>query len=174
MLLKRVISAIIGIIIVLFFIYAGSLPFALLLLLVNCVAFHEYNSMLPVRYKNNLLLLLSLSIFIIITTYLNSRAILNISPAFVLSIVLFVLFTYHIFKTDNENFLNRLSYNLLGLVYITAGVLFLLLLRDYNLAPLSETKALWLALLTTWAADTGAYFVGMRFGKTKFIKKSPQ
>lgn len=173
MLLKRVISAIIGIIIVLFFIYAGSLPFALLLLLVNCVAFHEYNSMLPVRYKNNLLLLLSLSIFIIITTYLNSRGILSIPPAFVLTTVLFILFTYHIFKTDNESFLDRLSYNLLGLVYITAGVLFLLLLRDYNLAPFSETKALWLALLTTWAADTGAYFIGMRFGKTKFIEKSP-
>jgi len=173
MLLKRVTSAIIGIILVLFFIWSGSLPFAILLLLVNCLAFYEYNAMLKTSYKNNWLLLISISIFIIIATYLNSRGLLSIKPAFVLTTAIYALFIYHIFMTDNKNFLDRLAYNLLGLVYITAGVVFLLLLRDYNLAPFRETKALWLVLLTTWAADTGAYFIGMRFGKTKFIKKSP-
>lgn len=153
------------------FIWSGSLPFAILLLLVNCLAFYEYNAMLKTSYKNNWLLLISISIFIIIATYLNSRGLLSIKPAFVLTTAIYALFIYHIFMTDNKNFLDRLAYNLLGLVYITAGVVFLLLLRDYNLAPFRETKALWLVLLTTWAADTGAYFIGMRFGKTKFIKK---
>lgn len=173
MLWKRVLSAVIGIIFIIFFIYSGSLPFLSLILIIDFLAVHEYNAMLPVSYKNNRLLLVICSIFIIISTYLSNRGIVNIPSGILLAFVLFFLFIYHIFRTENKDFISRLSYNLLGLVYITGGMVFLLLLRDYDLQPFTQTTALWLVLLTTWAEDTGAYFVGINFGKTKFIKKSP-
>ena len=173
MLWERVISAVVGIILVIFFIYWGSLPFSLLVMLIAILAVNEYDRMLPRNYKNNRILLSTFSIIIIIYTYLSNRGIIELSRGLFFTITLFSLFVYHIFKADTNNFLERLGYNLIGIVYIAGGLTFFILLRDFNIQPFINTTAIWLALLATWAEDTGAYFIGVKFGKTKFFEKSP-
>lgn len=173
MLWQRIISAIIGIIFIIFFIFGGSLPFAILILLVSVIAVYEYDRMLPVNYTNNKILLSTFSIITLIYTYLNNRGIISLSKGLFFTSTLFVLFVYHIFKTDSKKSLERLGYNLIGIIYIAGSLTFFILLRDFNIAPFTNTAAIWLALLATWAEDTGAYFIGMRFGKTKLSSISP-
>ncbi|MFW5972004.1 MAG: phosphatidate cytidylyltransferase [Bacillota bacterium] len=173
MLWQRVISAIIGILVIVFFIYWGSLPFAMLVLAASVIAVIEYDRMLPREYKNNNILLAFYSLIIILYTYLSNRGVINISLGLFFTVILFTLFVLHIFNTDIKNFLERLGYNLLGVIYLGGGFTFFILLRDFNIEPFTYTSALWLALIATWAEDTGAYFIGKKFGKTNFFEKSP-
>lgn len=173
MLWKRIISAVIGIMFLFIFIFWGSLPFTILVILTTFLVVKEYNSMLPVNNKDNRFILSVFSIIIIIFTYLSNKGIINFSPMFFFTFIVFALFVYHLFKIDSDYFLERLSYNLLGIIYIGGGMSFFILLRDYSILPFEQTTAIWLVLLTTWAEDTGAYFIGVKYGKTKFIDKSP-
>lgn len=173
MLSKRISSALIGIIIVLFFVFWGSTPFFILVLLLSLMAAYEYDRMLPVNYQNNKILLSFFSIIVIIYTYLTNRGIINLSGGLFFTVTLFALFIYHTIFSDSQTFLQQLGYNLTGIIYLGAGFTFIFLLRDFNIQPFDQTKALWLALLATWAEDTGAYFIGRYFGKTSIFKKSP-
>lgn len=173
MLWERILSAVIGIILVIFFILWGSLPFAILIALMAVLASNEYSRMLPINDKNNRLLLILFSIIVILYTYLSNRGVINLSRGLFFTIALFFLFVYHIFYVESADFLQRLGFNLIGITYIAGGLTFFVLLRDFPIHPFDNTAALWLALLATWAEDTGAYFIGSKFGKTKFISKSP-
>ncbi|NLM97343.1 MAG: phosphatidate cytidylyltransferase [Halanaerobiaceae bacterium] len=174
MLWKRVLSAVIGILFVVLFIYSGTFPFALFAVLVAFLLVKEYNAMIPVEYKYNQYLLSVYSIIIILYTYLNSKEIINISNQAFYTFVIISFFIYHIITADPKNFMEQLSYNLLGLIYICGGLAFLILLRNFSAEPFDKTNAIWLVLLTTWATDTGAFFIGNRFGKTKFTEISPK
>lgn len=173
MLWERIISAIIGIILIVFFIFWGSLPFALLILTISIIAIYEYDRMLPFKYNNNKILLSLFSIIIILYTYLSNIGIIELSKGLFYTTALFTIFVYHIFREEIDNFLERLGYNLIGIVYIAGGLTFFILLRDFDIPPFTNTTAIWLALLATWAEDTGAYFVGIKFGKTRLSKLSP-
>lgn len=174
MLWERVISAIVGIILLILFIFWGSIPFALLVMLIAVIASFEYDRLLPLNYDNNKFLLSFFSIIIILYTYLNSKGIIDLSAGLFFTVALFTLFVFHIFKVETSNFLERLGYNLIGIVYIAGGLIFFILLRDFNIQPFTSTTALWLALLATWAEDTGAYFVGIKFGRHKLSEISPK
>ncbi|MFP4016137.1 MAG: phosphatidate cytidylyltransferase [Halanaerobiales bacterium] len=174
MLWERVISAIVGIILLILFIFWGSIPFAILVMAIAIIASFEYDRLLPLDYNNNKILLSFFSIIIILYTYLNSKGIIDLSSGLFFTVTLFTLFVYHIFRMDTNSFLERLGYNLIGIVYIAGGLIFFILLRDFNIQPFTNTAALWLALLATWAEDTGAYFIGIKFGKNKLSDISPK
>lgn len=170
MLLTRISSAIAGIIIFIFFIFWGSLPFTVLMGLITLLAIREYNRLLPEGSRSNVFF----SIFIIVYTYLTNMGVLNLTPGVFLTTLLFLFFIYHLFKENYSGILSRLGYNLLGLIYIAGGLSFILLLRDFNMQPFSGTRALWLVLLATWATDVGAYFSGRFFGRNSLaVEISP-
>ncbi len=174
MLNKRIFSAVIGILIFIFFIFWGSLPFAFLILMITFIALNEYNKLIPVGTNKNRLLLLFFSLFIILITYLTNSGIINWPPGIIVSSSLILFFTLHIFFHEYQGIFETLAYNLFGLVYIGGGMAFFLLLRDADIAPLNQTRALWLVLIATWATDSGAYFIGSYFGKRKLaVKISP-
>ncbi len=174
MLWERIMSAVFGIILLVFFIFLGSLPFTILIMIIAVIAIKEYDNMLSLNYANNKILLSTFSIIILLYTYLSNRGIIELSEGLFFTVTLFFLFVYHIFKVDTNNFLERLGYNLFGIVYVAGGLAFFILLRDFNIPPFTNTTAIWLALLATWAEDTGAYFIGVKFGKTKFTNISPK
>jgi len=174
MLWERIVSALLGIILLIFFIYLGSLPFVILIMLIAIIAIYEYDRMLPVNYTSNKILLSIFSIIILLYTYLSTRGIIKLSHGLFFTVIFFCLFVYHIFKADTNSFLERLGYNLIGILYVAGGFSFFILLRNFNISPLYNSAAIWLALLATWAEDTGAYFIGIKFGKTKFTDISPK
>ncbi|MTI60722.1 MAG: phosphatidate cytidylyltransferase [Firmicutes bacterium] len=167
---KRILSSIVGIIILFACIITGTIPFISLILLLTIIAIYEYNRMLPVKSGKNFFLMTTFSIFIISYTYLSNRGLIdNVFPALVY-LYLIVYFIFHFLFIKN-NFLESLSYNTFGLIYIAGGFSFLLFLREFSTAPFNKTTALWLVLLATWASDTGGYFIGRFLGSHKLAEE---
>ncbi|MFW6030167.1 MAG: phosphatidate cytidylyltransferase [Halanaerobiales bacterium] len=172
MLSKRVISAILGIIFLIIMVLWGSLPFFGLVIIAALIAIYEYNKILEMK-SNNQLLLSVFTLFILMITFLNIKEAISFPWPFLILSILFLLALYHILKTDQQDFLSVFGYNIIGILYIAGGLSFFILLREFSIAPFDSTKALWLVLLATWAGDTGAYFIGNKFGKTSLSAKSP-
>lgn len=173
MLLKRILSAVFGILFLFTIIIWGSFPFFLLVLIAALVAINEYNDMLKILDKKNQIFLSFFAILILITTYLNNIRIIDISWGLFLILIFFFVVVYHIIKVDSDRFLDVFAYNLIALIYIAGGLSFFIFLRDFSIIPFDSTKAIWLVLLVTWATDIGAFFVGNKFGKRKLSSKSP-
>ena len=165
MLSKRVMSAIIIFLIIALFIFLGSLPFFILVSIVSILATKEYINLLPSEFQKNNLILIILNLIIILFTYLINRGILNLSVGFLISTAFFILIGYHIFKYSYHNIIYNLGINLLGLLYIGGGMSFFILLRNINIANFHETIPLWLALISTWTTDIGAFFTGKYYGR---------
>lgn len=171
MLLQRLISALLGILLLLFFILVGSLPFAVFILLIAIIAVVEYGNLLAINDRQNIIILSFFSIITILSTYLTNTGLLTQPLDFLLYAIILLFLLYHLFFVELNLMVQRLSYNLLGLVYLAGGLSFIILLRDFNTEPFSNTKALWLVLLATWASDTGAYFFGSYLGRNKLIER---
>jgi phosphatidate cytidylyltransferase len=170
MLKWRFISAVIGIIFFIIFIFWGSLPFYFLILIITLFEISEYNNIVFQGSRKNLFFLGFFSLIILSYTYLNSNGYIRFSVANLFLLIFISLFIYYISFNNYKGILQNMCFNLFGLIYIVGGMSFFILLRDFDLKPFDNTKALWLVLLTTWATDTGAYFVGRFIGKNKLAK----
>ena len=95
------------------------------------------------------------------------------SLMFVLVPAIFTLWLSALFFIpDNEEGMTFASNSTFGLLYLP-----LLLSTFVELRAINEDGLLWvvLAMVLTWSADTGAYFAGRFFGKTKlFPRVSPK
>ncbi|MFW5787411.1 MAG: phosphatidate cytidylyltransferase [Halanaerobiales bacterium] len=172
MLTKRIVSAAFGIAIMVAFIMWGSFPFYLFMMAVTSLAMREFIRFLPQNYHKDYFILILLSLIIISYTYFyNKGFLLKLSPGIIFILLFFTLFIYHITNYNYDNILFTMSVNLMALIYIGGGMALLLLLRDLSYNDFFETGLLWLALIVTWAADTGAYFTGKYFGKRSLAKK---
>ncbi len=165
MLKKRVISAIIGILLLIFLVFSGSLPFFLTVSIITILAVREYSRMLDIK-SNLLRFLLSLSsVLIVFNVYLLSNNFIFLPYGLIFFIIIFSLYIYNLYNYEEEKFIKNLSYQMFSIIYIGGGLSFAIFLRDISQEPFVNTSALWLVLIATWLTDTGAYFVGKKFGK---------
>lgn len=163
MLLLRVLSALVGIPIVIAAVYYGGPWFALFLLLVVNAAIFEYNQVIKIGNSSFLAVISHLGIsFYMIIIYLEQYML--VTPLFL--VLFFVMFIAALFNMDFEEKPSLIdsTLSLWGVVYI--GVLFgyLLMLR---LQPEGAfyTFALFAGI---WIHDTMAYFIGVKWGIRKF------
>ncbi len=170
MLFKRVVSAIVLIFLIILFIFWGSWPFLMLVVAINIMAMSEYNSLISVGSRGNFFLLMFFSITLIVFTYLTNIGYLRGSGIVLLFLYILSFLLAH-FLIIEDKFIQQISYNLFGIVYLGASLPFLFLLRDFGIPPFNSTRALWLVLLATWATDTGAYFSGIYLGKHKLAEQ---
>ncbi len=165
MLKERVTSAILGIILLILMIYAGTIPFLGFLAILAVLAGREF-----VDFFNNKLLFdkYIIPIFSFLTLILFYRA-FNYNK--IEDLLLFMLFTIiytfviNIKFSGFKNILNNVGNRLFCLFYIGGGLSFLVLLKEVNNSVFENNQALWLVLLVAWATDIGAYFIGIKFGK---------
>ncbi|MEM7674730.1 MAG: phosphatidate cytidylyltransferase [Myxococcota bacterium] len=162
----RFLSAFIALPIALYLIGMGGWWFGSLILIVAAVGLNEFFRMTqpsdPVAQWG----LTAFGVFIVyaaLTGYLNgSRALIFMSA------MLIGLLTYFLFRTGNVNTVgNRVSLALLGLGW--AGGL-LAVTACLRLLP-GGTGWLILACALAWGSDSGAYFGGRMFGRTKLYPK---
>lgn len=169
---KRIITALIGIPFAVFIINYGQWLFALTILILASVAWFEYVRML----KNNTIQVASI-LGLMGIVLLNVCAWLGNLQEFVF--MLFISFLCIAVKSifgHNTFHLNNAVYTLFGMLYIGVCFAHLILLRftDASLikaTPLGDISLgavyLWLAFIGTWASDTFAYFVGCALGRRK-------
>ncbi len=165
MLKWRVISAVLGILILTLFIYWGSFQFYFFVSLLIIFGINEYIKLVPGQFRYNKILMMFLSFIFFTFIYLNNIKVFNLSSGIILIFTFFVLFINHLIKKKYIEILESISINIFGIIYIAGGFSFFPLLRELSLS------FLWLALLATWATDTGAYFTGRFLGKRRLAKQ---
>lgn len=158
MLGKRIVSALLGIPALIFFVYKGGICFFILVLLLALLGLWEfYNIINKAGYKSMLYLLLLGGSIIPLAVFWKGIQIKFIIVAYLL--LFFVSFLYRYPRYSPLD----LSFSLLGVFYVAVGSSHLILLRNLN-------NGFWLisyVLIVVWSTDTGAYFTGNFIGKRK-------
>ncbi len=165
MLKKRIISAIIGILLLIFLIFAGSLPFFITVSLITILAIREYSRILEIQSKLLKTILAVSAVLIVFNVYLISNDFNYLPSGIIFFIIIFALYLYNLQNYQEKEFIKNISHQLFSVIYIGGGLSFAVFLRDINQEPFVNTTALWLVLIATWLTDSGAYFVGKKFGK---------
>ncbi|MBU0952504.1 MAG: phosphatidate cytidylyltransferase [Elusimicrobia bacterium] len=183
MILPRLLTAIIGIPIILLAIHFGDVPFFILVIIIVLFSLQEYffiidRTQFNLQKANGYIF----GLLIMLAIYFNGSKILSPAQSQLTSIVftlaLLAFFCYEILRigfsnrTEVNGSIIRIALTLFGLFIISWTFGHILLLRDIN--PNGNKYSFFLFLLI-WIADTGAYLVGKRFGRMKLAEKiSPQ
>lgn len=157
--LKRIISALVGIPVVLILIRYGGIPLQLFLLVLFIIAFFEYSRLaeymnIKIRFWEGLVG----GIFILLWSWEYATSVLQTF------IVLWVyLMLYFIIMQDIENSLSIISSTIFGLLYLSVPLSMFLIMRKF------DPNGYWctMVMVGTWAFDSTAYFVGRKFGRHK-------
>ena len=159
MLRTRIITALIALPVVIGAIFAGGLWFFAGVTLIALIAGWEFGQMMKAGgYRTSAFFTLAL-IFLLIADRYRS----DLSLGCVISFVLLGSLVWQLFHSDSTSPTADWALTLAGGLYIGWGMAHMVALR-----LLGDGLAwVWLALLSTWGADTFAYFVGSSVGRHK-------
>lgn len=169
MLLKRVITALVGIPIAIFIINYGGWLFAATVILLALLAWHEFCNMISKQKVNPLYTggLLGVLLINVCAWLGNSYEMIMILFFLTLIIIMKVVFNCAKFSILDA------AFSLFGFIYVGLCFSHLIMMRFLDL-PLTYignltagTAFLWVAFIGTWASDTFAFLVGSKFGKHK-------
>lgn len=160
----RVISAIVGIIILGFALKSGGWIFLTTLGLANIAATYELYTAFKNLDKNIAVfpsVIISIASLITINFYLDER--FQLIPLYVF-IMIFLLFSYNILYSD-KNRISDIAFTVFSFSYTSLLFMYCILVRNLN----NGFYFAWWVFLTIWACDTGAYFIGCGYGKRKLV-----
>lgn len=172
MLSKRILTAVIGVVVAAFVIQYGRWLFTLTVAVLSLIAWNEYCAMLRIR---KFCILRNLG-FCAILLLLGCAWLGNSQETVMVIVAVTVLALLSTVISAQGTSISDAGLTVFGLLYIGLLFTYLVLLRfsdlplrlPGNLIFLSTgTAFLWVALIGTWASDTFAYFVGSQFGKHK-------
>lgn len=171
MILPRIITAVIGIPVVLFFIYFGGFPFYLFITFVIIICNYEYYLMMRNSLKPlHPFALFSCSVLFPLAFFMNGPDfnIYNFLP-FIISLSVILPFVIELFA--KEKYLERVSYTVIGIFLISFNLSYLILIRDI---PHYGRTVILLMILCVWIGDSAAYFIGSKLGRRKLNNISPK
>lgn len=170
--LQRILTAIVGIPIVVGAVRLGGMYFAGLVLFLIVVGWQELKMIISKLGVNIGSPLPVVALYLVAWFY-------GIDYMPMMITVFFLgLFLQGLYNYKNEDWLPEVAYCFWGIVYVGLMLTHLLFLRQLHADTLINTffgmlskgeVYLWLVLLGTWASDTFAYFFGVRFGKRKLF-----
>ncbi|HBU68930.1 MAG TPA: hypothetical protein DEE98_00935 [Elusimicrobia bacterium] len=169
MLLPRLITAVVGIPLMLLSIYWGGLPFLIVMMGVVFLALQEFFYIAEKgNYSVRPVTGIVTGMLIFISVYLNATKIGPLSDnqgtAALITLLIIPLFAMEIIKKQPQKAIERMGLTFFGAFFISWTLGHLVLIR--NLRPDGLLFSLFLVLLI-WTLDTGAYFVGRKFGRNR-------
>lgn len=161
MLISRIISAVIGIPIILGLIYLGGIYFLVGVTVLSILAMLEFHRMLGRMGRRSMpvFLLVGAVLFPILLFY-QPNWLPNFITLFFISGGLVLLSSYPAINFQD------FGCNVLGVLYIAFGFAHFILLRGLEQGLLLVIYG----FVVIWCTDSGAYFVGMSFGKHPFFQ----
>lgn len=171
MILPRIITAVVGIPVMLIVIYFGSIPFLLFILFIVVASNYEYYIMMRTSFKHVDPFSLFISAFIFpLSFYLTSFPDAKSNFVFIiLGLVVILPFFKEIFAS--ERMLERIAYTYIGIFFISFTLSHLILLREI---PYNGRSLVYILFISVWICDTAAYFIGKGFGKHQLSPVSPK
>ncbi|HBB66931.1 MAG: hypothetical protein A2X28_05210 [Elusimicrobia bacterium GWA2_56_46] len=174
MLLPRVLTAVIGIPVVLSLIHLGGLPYAAFVFTIIVLALYEYYLLMkmggkPVQGPTLFTLGLILPAALFLDHYSSAQAGGDNFAGSVVTLTVISALIYEIFS--RKKYLERVGFTLLGLFMISWCLFHLIALRDIR--PDGEALTFML-IVTVWVMDTAAYAFGRFFGKKQLSTISPK
>lgn len=162
MLRQRVLVAAVLLPIGLIFIYLGGIPFAALIALILVLAGWEYAKLFEVgEFQPSAILVVGGILLLAAARYFGSFE----SSGWVLAGLILLTMTYHMVAYERGRDLGGSDF-----AVTISGILYIGWLGAYLISLRELEGGLWwvlLALPSVWIADSGAYFLGKRFGKRK-------
>ena len=171
--IKRITSAILGLpLVVIVLTFGNRYVVDIFLAIVACIAMQEYFNAVsketkPIRWLGYLSCIFIAFIHIIPEKVPNFM--LNNFINLIIPILLLILFSTIVITNMRINF-KDISFTFFGIIYIVTCIGFIAKIRGLE----NGTWLVWYAIISAWASDTFAYFIGKRFGKHKFSKVSPK
>lgn len=155
----RILSAIVGLPVLLFFIYLGGAPFAFMVAVLATIAVYEFAKMTKEKQQQFLFFPVLLGVWIMLAgSYLQ----VNNWTAVGILIPFCMIFVIAVFRFPHFN-VGDIAVNFLGLIYIGWTMAHLIAFDG-----LKDGKLLVLYLFVAiWSSDSGAYFIGRALGKHK-------
>jgi len=166
-LLKRIITTIIGIPLIVLIIFWGKFPFFILIMILAFLGLNEfYNIARKQGYKPSYILGSILTAYFIGITYYDNYN-LNYFKYMIVTFFIIICFILQLFKKDFSKVLPEISILIFGSIYL--GYLLSFLLKVIFL-PNGNYYLLCLFFIT-WANDVGAYIIGTNFGEIRIYPK---
>ncbi len=171
---QRVITGVIGILIVVLAVYYGEWTYFVLFLMICLLTQLEFYKLTGL---DGLLPLKSAGTFagglIFIISFLVERGSLQAKYYLIIFPVTAIIFFIKLYKKSDTKPFTSIAYTLCGIFYVAVPFAML------NIIAFSKGIYSFQVILGTlsllWASDTGAYFAGVRFGKTQlFARVSPK
>ena len=159
----RIISALVGLPILLLFIYLGGAPFAVMVGVLATIGTFEFYRMTKEKNQQFLLIPVLLGVWAMLAgSYLGWE---NWTAIGIL-ITFCIVFTYAVFTFPEFN-VDSIAVNFLGLIYIGWSMAHLI---AFDGLPDGRLLVLYL-FVAIWSSDSGAYFIGRFMGKNKLCPK---
>lgn len=157
MLLPRILTALVGIPIVIACIYYGGLAFYIMFFAVVLFSVMEFYSVCKKYNPMNII-----GTIVAIIFYLALCTGTYVQEVIIISV--FILFFFVMLKKSVENVSGKLAITCFGAFFITWTLFHMVLIRDI---PKYGMHYIIFLFVNIWMLDTGAYFIGKMFGKHK-------
>lgn len=162
-LFKRILSAVIAGVLLLFTLFFKGVFLKLLVLFIIYICLYEFvQAFVHKGYKIDYrVIYLTVTPFLVHFIIFNDKPIKN--SLYFLALGTFIYLMFYLLSDMN---INEFMIGMLSISYITFPIAFL-----YNLIRFSNEKYVWLIFLISFATDTFAFFTGKLIGRHKLIPK---
>ncbi|MFS0865072.1 phosphatidate cytidylyltransferase [Fredinandcohnia sp. 179-A 10B2 NHS] len=159
---QRIITAIIAAAVFLPIVIIGGIPFTVLVYLMGAIAIYELLRMKHINITSipGIISILLLWIVLIPTEYNELFTTINLSKMELVLLIVLIVLTYTVISKNDFTF-DDAGLIILSALYIGFGFYYMIEIRAIQL------EYIFYAFVVIWTTDSGAYFIGRKFGKRK-------